>query len=45
MACTIGKLGGKVAFLSQVGNDMFGQALKKIVEQENVDCSQVRLTK
>ena len=44
MACTIGKLGGKVAFLSQVGNDMFGQALKKIVEQENVDCSQVRLT-
>lgn len=44
MACAVAKLGGKVAFLSQVGNDMFGQALKKIVANENVDCSQVRLS-
>lgn len=44
MACAVAKLGGKVAFLSQVGDDMFGQALKKIVENENVDCTQVRLS-
>ena len=44
MACAVAKLGGKVAFLSQVGNDMFGQALKKIVANENVDCTQVRLS-
>lgn len=44
MSCAVSKLGGKVAFLAQVGNDMFGQALKKIVENENVDCTQVRLS-
>ncbi|WP_167957271.1 carbohydrate kinase family protein [Anaerosporobacter faecicola] len=45
MACAVSKLGGNVAFLSQVGDDMFGQALKKIVEREHVDCSQVYLSK
>lgn len=44
MACAVAKLGGKVAFLSQVGNDMFGQALKKTVANQNVDCTQVRLS-
>lgn len=44
LACAVAKLGGKVAFLSQVGDDMFGQALKHIVEKEGVDCSQVRLS-
>lgn len=44
LACAVAKLGGKVAFLSQVGDDMFGQALKHLVETEGVDCSQVRLS-
>lgn len=44
MACAVAKLGGKVAFLAQVGNDMFGQALKKTVAKQNVDCTQVRVS-
>lgn len=37
VAATIAKLGGKAAFIGQVGEDMFGYYLKKVLAENNVD--------
>ncbi|MGJ9384187.1 carbohydrate kinase family protein [Salipaludibacillus sp. CF4.18] len=37
VAATIAKLGGKSAFIGQVGEDMFGYYLKRVLAENNVD--------
>ena len=37
MACAAAKLGAKTAFMGKVGDDIFGRALQKVLEGQNVD--------
>ena len=45
MACAAAKLGAKTAFMGKVGDDMFGQALYKVMENQGVDVSGLLLSK
>lgn len=40
-ACAVGKLGGRVAMIGQVGNDAFGAKLAASLEQAGVDTSRL----
>lgn len=42
VAAAISKLGGKAAFLGQVGEDSFGRFLVKILEKVNVDIEMIK---
>lgn len=44
MACAAAKLGARTAFLGKVGDDMFGKALHKTMEQQGVDVSGLMLS-
>lgn len=44
MACAVARLGGRVAFIGQVGNDVFGRSLKNILEGNGVDAARLRLS-
>ncbi len=44
MACAVARLGGRVAFIGQVGNDVFGRSLKNILEENGVDAARLRLS-
>lgn len=42
-ACAAAKLGGNVAMLGCVGEDVFGQELRRSLENVGVDCSRIRV--
>ena len=44
LACCVAKLGGNCGFISKVGNDNFGKAIKKIVSDNNVNVDNVILS-
>jgi fructokinase len=44
IAC-VSKLGGKSAFIGEVGNDVFGNYLKKVLEDNGIDNSGVKFCK
>ncbi len=39
LAVAVSRLGGRVAFLGQVGDDLFGRRLERILHDENIDTS------
>ncbi|WP_347553230.1 PfkB family carbohydrate kinase (plasmid) [Pseudalkalibacillus hwajinpoensis] len=41
VAATIAKLGGQSTFIGQVGDDMFGYYLKKVLDENGVDVTQI----
>jgi ribokinase len=43
-ACAVGKLGGRVAIIGQVGNDAFGAQLTASLEQAGVDTSRLGIS-
>ena len=45
MACAAAKLGAKTAFMGKVGDDIFGRALQKVLEGQNVDARGLLLSK
>ncbi|MFA5659455.1 MAG: carbohydrate kinase [Oscillospiraceae bacterium] len=45
LACCVAKLGGKAAFISKVGDDNFGKALREIVSENGVNVDNVILSK
>jgi sugar/nucleoside kinase (ribokinase family) len=44
MACAAARFGAKVSLITKVGDDMFGQALKKLVEEQGVGVENVILS-
>jgi len=45
VAVCVARLGGKSAFIGKVGEDMFGQFLSKVLEDNKVDVSGLRFSK
>lgn len=43
-ACAVSKLGGKAAFIGMTGTDSFGDDLRKVLSELNVDISGMRFT-